>query len=53
MHAVYKINPPKGELILREKARTESQFNRRGCALLHKEQYEKVRAYEKAKYIPE
>ena len=53
MHAVYKINPPNGELVLREEARTESQFDRRGCALSNKKKYEKVRAYEKAEYIPE
>lgn len=51
MHAIYKINPPKGELVLREEARIKSQSNRRGCGLSNKEQYIKVRAYEKGKYI--
>lgn len=52
MHAVYKINPPKGELVLREEARVKSQSNRRGGAFSNKEQYIKVKAYEKGRYVP-
>lgn len=53
MHAVYKINPPKGELVLREEARIKSQSSGRSVAFSNKEQCNKVKAYEKAKYVPE
>mgnify|MGYP001031774392 CR=1 FL=1 len=65
MHAVYKINPPKGERALRQKERenavsfhpTHSTMRLSRCnrysAVPCPEDCERVRAYEKGDYIPD